>query len=125
MSNEITISALMSYADSDGSQASLPASLVAYTVSVGTKAIERSKQSIATSDTVLNLGPVATLGFCMFKNLDPVNTVNIKTAASGTIIGSMKPGETYGPVRFGSGVTAPAMIALVAACLVDCLIISA
>jgi hypothetical protein len=125
MANEISISALMSYSDASGSQASLPSALTPYTVSVGTQDFTRQKQLIGTSDTALNLGSVATLGFVMLQNLDPVNTVNIKTAAGGTIIGSMKPGETWGPCRIGSGVVSPALIALVASCMVDVFIIAA
>lgn len=34
-------------------------------------------KSIATSDTVLDLGGISTIGFCVFKNLDATNYVEI------------------------------------------------
>jgi len=120
MASEITVNASLVYEDAEGSAGSLSNS--DDIISVTTKKIARHRQAIATSDTVINLGGISSMGWFMLKNLDTVNYVEIKTASSGTIIGKMLPGETYGPVRIGSGVTAPAAIANSASCDIDVLI---
>lgn len=75
--------------------------------------------SVTTSDTTIPLGPVSgALGWAWFKNLDAVNTINIKVAAAGTIILSLLPGEAC-CFRFGSGVTAPVAIAVGATSLME------
>ena len=91
---------------------------------VSVKVLANHQQSIATSETAIDLGGVATMGWVMFFNRDATNYIEIKTAASGTIIGKMLAGESYGPVRIGSGVTAPVAIANTSACLMDVLILS-
>jgi hypothetical protein len=122
MANEILLNATLAY-DDDVTADSLQ--VTDKQVTVASTVIARHTQSIATSDTVINLGPVATMGFVMLKNLDPTNYIEIKTAAAGTIIGKMFPGETWGPNRIGSGITAPAAIANSGACKMDVLITSA
>jgi len=122
MANELLINATLAY-DDDVSADSLQ--VTDKQVTVATTTIARHIQSILTSETVLDLGSVTTMGFVMFKNLDPTNYIEIKVGASGTIIGKMLPGETYGPVRIGSGITAPVAIANSGACRMDILITSA
>jgi hypothetical protein len=113
MANELTINASIEYADAEGVSGSLDVSGLQVTLT--SKKWHFIRQSIATSDTAINLGGISSLGWMMLKNLDPVNYVEIKTAISGTVIGKMFPGETYGPKRVGSGITAPAAIANTAA----------
>lgn len=116
MANEITINASIAYDDDVVTEST---SVTDLKVTLTTQKCFRTIQTIATSDTALKLGDIGTLGFMFLKNLDTVNFVSLKTAASGTIIGKLKAGETYGPIRVGSGITAPAMIADTAACRVE------
>lgn len=80
-------------------------------------------QEIGTSEEVINLGGLASLGAFMLKNLDPTNFINIKTGSGGTIIAKLKPdtnGDGKGGVLLmdcaGSGLTAPWAIADTAEC---------
>lgn len=114
MANEITINASLVYEDSEGATASL--SVTDKLVTVTTKKPIYHRQSITTSEVAINLGGLASIGWVMFKNLDATNYIEIKTGTGGTVIGKMFPGEIYGPVRIGSGITAPFAIANTAAC---------
>jgi hypothetical protein len=53
---------------------------------------------------------LANLGYAVFVNLDPVNYVELLTAASGTNIITLQPGDVA-VFRFGSGIAAPALLA--------------
>lgn len=123
MASEITLNATLAYSDSEDTDVSLDISDKSVTVT--TKIVARLKQNIGITEEAIKLGEVSSLGFCMFINRDLTNFINIKHATSGTIIGKMLPGESYGPVRFGSGVTAPYAIADTAPCQMDILICSA
>ena len=114
----------MVYEDSEGATASM--SVVDKLVTVTTKTPVYHRQSIPISaDTDIDIGSISSLGFMMLKNLDPTNFVSIKTGQSGTVIGKMLAGETYGPVRVGSGIANPALTADTAACWVEILICAA
>ena len=114
MANEILINASLVYEDAEGVTASI--SNVDDTITVTTKKPVTNRQTITTSEVAINLGGLASIGWVMFKNLDTTNYIEIKTATGGTIIGKMLAGESYGPVRMGSGVTAPFAIANTASC---------
>ena len=88
----------------------------------GAGQIEMSDFSVATSETTIQLGGLTTLGWAWFRNLDATNFVNIKTAASGTIIVKLPAGSSA-LFHFGSGVTAPVAIADTAACLIEYVIL--
>lgn len=122
MANEAYIMASLSYLDSEGTKVQLDVPIKA--ANVATKVLACHKQSIATSETTIDLGAVTSMGWVLFVNRDATNYIEIKTAAGGTIIGKMLTGEPYGPVRMGSGVTAPVAIANTAACRMDILILS-
>ena len=68
---------------------------------------------------------VTSLGWAMFKNLDPTNYLEIRmaTGASNDHI-RIPPGKTAGPFWFGSDVTAPYAIANTAVCMLEYLICS-
>lgn len=94
------------------------------TINVTTKIVTRLKQSVGTSEESIKLGEVATPGFVMLVNLDATNYIEVKTGTGGTVVGKMFPGECYGPVRLGSGMTAPFVIANTGACQMEVLVIS-
>lgn len=122
MSNEITINVSMAYEDTDGTEASLE--IVNETASVTSKKITRLKQSIATSETAIDLGGITSPRWCMIVNRDTVNYVEVKVAASGAIFARLEAGMPC-LVPLGSGAQAPVAIANSDACLVDVLIANA
>lgn len=69
------------------------------------------------------LGECTAPGWFMAINRDETNYVEVLAAVSGTVIGKMLAGESYGPVRLGSGAQVPAMLANTAAVKVDYLLI--
>lgn len=124
MANELTLNATIQYSDATGTIDQLQAG-PNLQVTVTTTIIARLKQSVGfASAAALNLGNVASLGWVMIKNLDPTNSVNILTGTGGIVFATLKPGE-FCMFRFGSGVTAPFVQALVAACVIDVLLCSA
>jgi len=122
MANELTLSGSLAYSDSNDVENTLDFSDVVK--SVATKIIARHSQSIATSDTALNLGSIGTLGYVLLINRDASNYVNLKVAASGTIIGRLEADGGFAFFKVGSGITAPALIADTSACIVECLLCS-
>lgn len=93
-------------------------------VNVATKIISRAQQSINTIETALNLGSVGTLGYVILVNLDPDNYIDLKTAASGTIIARLDAGGGFAFFKVGSGITAPVAIANTSPCVIDKLLCS-
>ena len=117
MANELTLSALMEYSDSLSTAESLQVDQKQVTVTI--KRPLHYKQLIAfASDTALELGTIAALGWVLIINRDTTNFVTLKTAASGTIIAKLFPGE-FCFFRIGSGITAPAMRADTGDCEVE------
>lgn len=123
MANELLLDITMAYEDSESTAANLQ---VTKQVSVSTKLIARLKQNVGTSLEIIRLGDVTTsFGFMMLVNRDTTNYIEVHTStSSGVVIGKMLAGEPYGPVRIGSSITAPAVIANTAACQMDILLIS-
>ena len=111
----------LSYEDSELTEEVLE--LVDKLVTVATKRIVRAKQAVGTSEEALGLGDISALGYCILINRDATNFINVKTATGGTIFARINAGE-FAAFRFGSGVTAPFVIADTAACQLDYLIIS-
>lgn len=120
MANEITVNGSIAYEDAEGVTQSI--AQVDDVINVTTKKPYKNRQTITTSEVAINLGGVASLGWVMFKNLDETNYIEIKTGTGGTIIGKMLAGESYGPVRLGSGITAPYAIANSSSCDMEVMI---
>jgi hypothetical protein len=120
MASEITLNASLVYEDAQDMAASCANTNDIITVT--TKKVVRNRQTITTSEVAINLGGVASLGWMMFKNLDETNYIEIKTGTGGTVIGKMLAGESYGPVRCGSGITAPYAQANTASCDMEVMI---
>lgn len=121
MANEITLSAQLAYADSDLADVAL--ALLTYKGSITTKIYHQGKQSVATSQAALNLGAVSALGWFLAVNRDPTNFIKILTATAGTIMVKLLPGAPC-LFYFGSGVTAPFVIADTATCILEYLLLS-
>lgn len=116
MASEIQLTASLAYSDANGVTDEL--GVPTLTADVTTKVTSRAQQSIATSETVINLGGVSSVGWLILVNRDATNYVDIKTAASGTIFARLPPGG-FCVLYLGSGVTAPVAVAHTAACVVD------
>jgi len=116
MANEIAIDATIRYEDSEGTELSLQN---VDSITLTTKLVHRTKQNVGTSEEALKLGDVSSLGWLMLKNLDETNYIEVKTGTGGTVIGKMLAGESFGPIRVGSGVTAPYVVANTAACQME------
>ena len=121
MANEVMISANLAYSDASGVKDEL--GVASFLADVTTKQTRRSQQSIATTETTLNLGGLAAVGWAVLVNLDATNYVELKTGASGTIFAKIPPGGVC-LLCLGSGVTAPVAVANTAACLLDILLVS-
>jgi hypothetical protein len=121
MSLEVVLRGGLAYQDSNGVGLELFAEALQF--SVTTKVAFRGQQSIATSETPIELGSVAAVGWVFLKNLDGTNFVTVKTAASGTVFAKLPPGGIC-LLYLGSGVTAPVAVADTAAVLLDKLICS-
>ena len=117
MADELTITASVTYEDSDGVE-EIVRSLTGLGVTVTTKRFVHVKNSIGVTEEAMTLGEVSTLGYCWIKNLDETNFVEVRVSTGSTKMVKVKAGEAS-LFRFGSGVTAPYIIADTAACLVE------
>jgi hypothetical protein len=116
MANELTIDAQVSYADADGVTDGL--SVAALEITLGVKLISHQKFSVATAEQAVNITGITTLGYAMLVNRDETNFVEVRVGTGGTKFCKLKAGEVA-LFRFGSGITAPFIIADTAACLVE------
>lgn len=121
MANEITLSASLAYEDSESADIAL--SKLALSVTVSTKKFAHVKMNVGTTEEALDLGEITSLGYCLMINRDSTNFVELRAATAGTRIIKLKAGEAA-LFRFGSGVTAPYIIADTAACQIEYLLIS-
>lgn len=123
MASEITVNATLQYSDSEGTSDSCQ--ITALIASVVTKTFAKHKQAVGfAAAAAVNLGTVTAPGWFMLKNLDATNYITVYAASAGTVVGKMLPGESYGPVRLGSGMQAPYVQAAVAACQMEVLVVS-
>jgi hypothetical protein len=72
--------------------------------------------------TAIPVSALANLGYAMFVNMDPTNYVQLLSAASGTVLIKLLPGDVA-LFRFDGGITAPALLAHTAACNVQFVIL--
>lgn len=114
-----TITPTLSATPTGGTTVARTAS-VTFTINDTDQRYQSGIQTVGTSEEAVNLGDLSgvTLGYAWFKNLDATNFVQIKTATSGTLMVKLKPGEAAS-FRFGSGITAPYIIADTASCRVE------
>ena len=122
MATQLTSNVSLAY--DDGVSQPISLQLAEFLSVMATKIVYRGQQLIATADTDLDLGAVATLGYFLIVNLDPTNYVDLKTQTAGTIIARLDPAGGWFGGKFGAGITAPAAIANTTACLLDILIAS-
>ena len=104
MANEILYRGKLAYAKDDSDAFDVGELTATMT---GTKAL-RGRQTCGTSEEALGLGEVAP-GSAWFicRNRDVTNKLLIAPAAGAAFLLEVQPGETAGPFRFLSTVTAP------------------
>jgi hypothetical protein len=122
MANEAIVNATLSYADAAGVSQQL--SCLGAQFSPSSLKPSQTKQTINTSETTIKLGDTTAPGLFMMKNLDPVNYVDVKVAASGAVFARLDPDVNANGkgscclVKLGSGAQAPVAVATGAACLI-------
>lgn len=121
MANELTLTAVLDYVDSES--ASLGLLVRELSVSIATKKYVMMKQNIGTSEEALKLGEITSLGWALFINRDTTNYIELRVATGGTKFCQLLAGEPA-LFRFGSGITAPYAIANTAACQLEYLLAS-
>lgn len=117
MADELTINVSAAYEDSEGTSLDIVIENLLTTIS--TKKVTRLKQNVGTSEEVLVLGDVSSLGYCVLVNRDATNFVELRVGTGGTKIIKLKPNNGVALFHFGTGVTAPYIIADTGACQVD------
>lgn len=110
---ELTINFNLTYLDADGVNAVVE--LVDALQTVTTQRPHLFTQAITTSEVALNLGPLASLGWAGFVNLDPTNFIELRVGTGSTKFAKLWPGKGA-LFYFGSGITAPYAIADTATC---------
>lgn len=90
MANEITLTALLSFAKGSYSDDMGEAN---DRVTMSGTHFHHTKQTIATSATALSVGSVATPGYFAAKNHDATNYVELRSGSSGADVVRLNPGE--------------------------------
>jgi len=122
MANEITARGVLAFAKGDAAKFDEGEILATMT---GTKWLE-GRQTVGTAEEALILGEVpAGSAWLILRNRDAANKVQIKPASGGVALIEVQAGETAGPFRFASAVTAPFVQAVTAAVDISYLLVSA
>lgn len=122
MAGELTINATYAYDDGVSSPVSLQ--LSDFVANITTRITARHQQTIAITDTALNLGGLTSLGYYLIFNLDTTNYITLKHASAGQRVGILWPGGGPAMGYFGPDMQAPYLIASIAPCIIDVLLVS-
>ena len=121
MATPIQVTAILGYT-ATGINAQLQTAGLAVSMT-GSKYVE-GVMSVPTTagGTAIPVSALANLGYAMLVNMDPTNYVQLLSAASGTVLIKLLPGD-IALFRFDGGITAPALLAHTAAVNVQYLIL--
>lgn len=119
MSNELTISASLTFAKNSVS-VDLAKNGANYDVS-GAKYVKLS-QTVGTSEEALLLGDIATGGYCLIINRDATNYVSVRSGTGAANLIKIKAGEV---ALFRVEAAAPYVIANTGSCVIEVLLIEA
>lgn len=104
MANEITYHGKLAYAKGDADSFDVGELTATMT---GSKAL-RGRQTVTTTPEALGLGEVSAAGaWFICKNMDSTNKLLVSGGTGEPAFAEVRPGETSGPYRFDSSVTAP------------------
>ena len=118
MANEVNIATSFRFSNGSAAEIRRGASFLA---SPSSLRFNHAYHNVGITEEAMKLSEVGTPTRVWIKNHDATNFVQILSATSGTAILKVGPGEEY-VFRFGSGVTAPYVIADTAACNVEYMI---
>lgn len=123
MANEITVTAKLTLDNGDFEQEMSASRIQVTQANLGGI---HQVQNIGTTYEAIALGDVSTEGYCMFRNLDSTNFVQIglDAGAALTPVIRVDPGETAGPFQIDAAATLYAE-ADTAACNVEVMILEA
>lgn len=121
MADEIRVSGQVVYKDSEGTDEYLQFAEKLF--SITTKKFQKCKHNIGTSEEALKLGELTALGWCLFKNLDSTNYVELRVSTGGAKFAKVPP-LGVALFYFAADVTAPYAIANTAACQCEYQILS-
>lgn len=121
MASEATINLSLAYEDSTGAGDTL--ALVNFLKTIATKVFTSTKVSVGITEQAINLGGIASIGYIAIINLDDTNFCELRVGTGGTKVVRLDPGGGA-LFRFGSGITAPFIIADTAPVLVEYLLLS-
>ena len=118
MANEITISVSLAFSKG-GVGSSLSESALQFDVS-GTDYFQGTQQVPITTSAALNKGTITACGYCLMKNTDSTNFVQVEGTDGDTATLKLKAGEVA-LFRFNSNT--PHVVADTAICMIDYLLI--
>jgi hypothetical protein len=87
-------------------------------IAITGKNYQRFTMEATTSAVAVPTGGLSNIGWVILINRDPTNYVKVLTGTAGTVFGRMEPGEPI-MLRIDPSVTAPAVQANTASCLVE------
>lgn len=118
MAQELTLTATASYEDTFGVSASID--IPTLLVTLATKKILHTKQSVGITQEALVLGDITAPCLLVLINRDDTHYVEVKVATSGAIMAKLDPNNIpWMIVPLGSGAQAPFAIANTAECDVE------
>jgi len=120
MANEITVSGSLQgakvWSAKSLNQAAVQLNMAGVNAMQGTMSVPTTA-----GGTALSLGTVTAPVVALIRNTDGTNAINVMTAVSGQVIQKIR-ANSFGLFEFADGVTAPAVIAVGSAVLIDYLL---
>lgn len=125
MANEITVTASLGYSNSAVNVSSQSLSISGSTFTIAGSRYAEGLFTVPTTagGTAIPI-PAGTLGWCIVKNNDATNYVELLSAVSGTVFAKIAPGE-IALFRFSTNIAAPAALANTSSVKIQYLILEA
>jgi len=122
MAEELTVTLAAAYSDANDVTGQVEVN--GLVITLATAKLLHNVTSVLITQTAIDLGDIASLGFAVFVNLDVTNYIELQCATSGTIFAKLFPkgstsGINFAVVHLGSGAQAPFAIANSATCLME------
>lgn len=125
---DVTVSATVQFTNPNGDTRT--AQVAEFLATLSDKLCHLGDQEIGTSEEAVNLGGLSSVGWCLIKNSDPTNYVELKTGTGGTVFAKLPPDTNQdgnGGVALlylGSGAQAPYAIANSNPCVVSVFVVA-
>lgn len=95
MANEVTVTGSISVTESSITQAIAESAVQFDLANTGPTKFIDHVQEIGTSEEAIDLGDITAPGWCMMKNLDATNFIEIFAVTAGTAMFKLLPGEFF------------------------------